>query len=301
MIFRCPFIQIFVSVITFQTVIVNGKTKTTRVNNWINVETLAESNPYIVALLNIDKQYICTGSVIDKSIAVTSGNCVSSKPRYIVVGASIFSPKTNKNNIFDVSYTVLHSDYNFELRAEDPNVTKMHSNIGLVFVSRPILEVFIPAVEIGDFYAEELKEKKLNVIGYGPENDSSNMIVLQQQAYYQAPCSNPKWYYCICGMEYLSHEDTYVQKFGKGAPVLYDSKLIGISAAPCGLLTLRATGIKYNIFTVISPYLLWIQKNGLNQTTIQRATLTSNTVRASINLIHIVIFVILLFISKVFF
>ncbi|KAJ8734721.1 hypothetical protein PYW08_013971 [Mythimna loreyi] len=228
--------------------------------DWQVIETLAEEHPYLVGLLSGAKDYICTGSIINKRSILTSGSCVSFNPRYVLTSAALYNKKINKRSVFDVAYTKLHGDYIFDLKTLEPNVTRMHSNIGLVFVKRPVLEIFVVAVEIGNYYASELKDKKLVAVGYG-RLDSSDTVALQHQAYHQTPCTNPKWYYCVCGIEYSTHTKTYNYEFGTGAPVLLGQTLVGVTATPCGTLSMKNLGIKYNIFTVIGPYLPWIEKS----------------------------------------
>lgn len=233
--------------------------------DWRVIESLAEEHPYVVALLSGTKDYICTGSIISKLSILTSGSCVSYEPKYVVISAAMYSKNLNNKTVFEIAYTKLHGDYIFDLKTSDPNVTRMHSNIGLVFLNRPILELFVNAADMGNYYASELKEKKLVAVGYG-RLGTSDTVALQHQAYHQTPCTNPKWYYCVCGIEYSTYTRTYSYEFGTGAPVLYGTELVGITATPCGTLTMKNLGIKYNIFTVIGPYLPWIDKSQMKTT-----------------------------------
>ncbi|KAF9795200.1 hypothetical protein SFRURICE_004572 [Spodoptera frugiperda] len=228
--------------------------------DWRVIEALAEEYPYVVGLLSGTKDYICTGSIISKRSILTSGSCVSYDPKYVLLNTAMYNKRLNNTSVFDVAYTKLHADYIFDLKTTDPNVTRMHSNIGLVFVLPPVLELFVISADIGNYYASELKEKKLIAVGYG-RIGASDTIALQHQAYHQTPCTNPKWYYCVCGIEYSTYTRTYTYEFGIGAPVLLGSELVGITATPCGTLSMKNLGIKYNIFTVIGPYLPWIHKS----------------------------------------
>uniref|UniRef100_A0A2A4K7U3 Peptidase S1 domain-containing protein n=1 Tax=Heliothis virescens TaxID=7102 RepID=A0A2A4K7U3_HELVI len=239
-------------------------TPTSNPQDWRVIESLAEEYPYVVGLLNGMRDYICTGSIISKQSILTSGSCVSYEPKYALISAAMYKKHVNNGTVFEVAYTKLHADYIFDLKTSDPNVTRMHSNIGLVFVTRPVLEVFINSADIGNYYASELKEKKLIAVGYG-RLGSSDTVALQHQAYHQTPCTNPKWYYCVCGIEYSTYTKTYTFEFGTGAPVLYGAELVGIAATPCGTLSMKNLGIKYNIFTVIGPYLPWIDKSHMKK------------------------------------
>lgn len=231
---------------------------TTNLLDWRRFEALAEEHPYIVALLSGMKDYVCTGSVINKVCVLTSGNCVTYDPKYVAVNTAVYNKKLSNNTIFTISATLKHGDYMFQLKTADPNLTRMHSNIGLVFVDRPLLEYFINVADLGNFYASELKDMDLTAIGYG-NLGSSNLVGLQYQIYHQTACMNPKWYYCVCGIE--AQITTYVNEFGQGGPILLGSALVGISAAPCGTLLLRNLGVKYNAFTVVGPYLPWVEKS----------------------------------------
>lgn len=262
--------------------------------DWRVIEALAEEHPYVVALLSSTKDYICTGSIISKKSILTSGSCVSYEPKYVVISAAMYNKKINNELVFDVAYTKLHGDYIFDLKTTDPNVTRMHSNIGLVFVSRPVLELFVNAADIGNYYASELKEKRLVAVGYG-RLGTTDTVALQHQAYHQTPCTNPKWYYCVCGIEYSTYTKTYTYEFGIGAPVLFGSELVGITATPCGTLSMKNLGIKYNIFTVIGPYLPWIDKSQTNSTIVIKMRTNSNGVERLTMNEH---FIILLVISK---
>ncbi|XP_047031147.1 uncharacterized protein LOC124638259 [Helicoverpa zea] len=249
-------------------------TPTSNPEDWKVIESLAEEYPYVVGLLNGMKDYICTGSIISKQSILTSGSCVTYDPKYALISAAMYNKHVNNGTVFEVAYTKLHADYIFDLKTSDPNVTRMHSNIGLVFVTRPVLEVFINSADIGNYYASELKEKKLIAVGFG-RLGTADTVALQHQAYHQTPCTNPKWYYCVCGIEYSSYTKTYNFEFGTGAPVLYGAELVGITATPCGTLTMKNLGIKYNIFTVIGPYLPWIDKSQMN--TVNKHKLKSTT------------------------
>ncbi|KAF9419272.1 hypothetical protein HW555_004199 [Spodoptera exigua] len=228
--------------------------------DWKVIEALAEEYPFVVGLLSGTKDYICTGGIISKRSILTSGSCVSYDPKYVLLNTAMYNKRINTTSMFEVAYTKLHTDYIYDLKTSDPNVTRMHSNIGLVFVLPPILELFVIAADVGNYYASELKEKKLIAVGYG-RLGASDTIALQHQAYHQTPCTNPKWYYCVCGIEYSTYTRTYTYEFGIGAPVMLGSELVGITATPCGTLSMKNLGIKYNIFTVIGPYLPWIDKS----------------------------------------
>lgn len=263
--------------------------------DWRAIELLAEQHPYLVGLLSGTKDYICTGTIISKWSVLTSGSCVSSNPKYVLITAALYNKKVNNKTVFDVAYTKLHGDYIFDVKVMDPNVTQMHSNIGLVFVKRPILEVFVIAADIGNYYATELKDKRLLAVGYG-RLDTSDMVALQYQAYHQTPCTNPKWYYCVCGIEYSTYLKTYSYEFGTGAPVLFGHEVVGIAATPCGTLSMKNLGIKYNIFTVIGPYLPWIEKSQTGRKVAQMVALNSATDLQANPLLKL--FCLLLMISK---
>lgn len=228
--------------------------------DWNVIETLAEEHPFLVGLLSGTRDYICTGSIIGKQSILTSGSCVSYEPKFVLISTAIYHKQNKNNSIFPVAATKIHGDYIFDLQTSDPNITRMHSNIGMVFLKRPVLDFFFIAADIGNYYASELKEKKLIAVGYG-KLGTSDMVALQHQAYHQTPCTNPKWYYCVCGIEYSAYTKTYSYEFGTGAPVMFGKQLVGITATPCGTLSMKNLGIKYNIFTVIGPYLPWIEKS----------------------------------------
>ncbi|CAH2100020.1 unnamed protein product [Euphydryas editha] len=226
-------------------------------SDWQRIETLAEEYPYIVAILNHEKDYVCTGTVINKRTVLTSGRCINPVPHYVTTGTAVFWKNQSSNNVFEVAFTKLHGDYIFNFHERDLSISQMHSNIGLIFTVKPFLDLYLESANIGNYFASELKGKKLLMVGYGNIKEPE-VIVLQQQTYHQVPCKNPKWYYCICGIEYSAIN--YEEPFGEGAPVLYNDVVVGISASPSGSLT-QNRNINYNIFTVIGPYLPWIEKS----------------------------------------
>lgn len=260
--------------------------------DWKTVERLIEETPYIVALLKHNLDYICTGTIISKIAVLTSGTCVSLNPKRVAVGVAVVSKKTSESSILYVAYTRLHGDYNFEMKAAEPNVTRMHSNIGLVFVTRPMLELYISAAEIGNYYASELQDIELTTVGYG-EIKGTRTVVLQYKNYSQAPCANPKWYYCICGVEEFNTSKTYEKDFGNGAPVLFGDEVVGVTGTASGILSLKTTGVKYIIFTVIGPYLAWIEKADANTTVRMRARSEAirNQTNSIVNFIYILLLV----------
>lgn len=263
------FLNIFYIAIFTTTISINKLSADTS-SEWRNFETLMEENPFIVALLNKTFQYFCTGTIINKRTVLTSGSCVISDPRRVAVGYAVINKKISKRFTLRVAYTRLHTDYNFEMRAAEPNVSRMHSNLGLVYVTEPMLELFVSRAELGTYYASELQDMELTAIGYGKLN-YQHVVGMQHQIYYQAPCANPRWYYCICGNEVSNSSKTYDKEFGNGGPVLFGDEVVGITAAAGGTLTLGPSGVKYNVFTVLGPYLSWIEKANLEASSWRRA------------------------------
>lgn len=240
--------------------------------DWRTIEMLAEEHPYIVALLNHTYHYNCTGTIIGEKTILSSGFCVNNDPKFVAFGIAAVGRHINKNCVIDISYTRLHADYVFEMRSPEPNVTNMHSNIGVVIVVEPILSLYHPKAIIGNYFASELQDVKLKSVGYG-KLASTYSWALQYQNYDQSPCANPKWYYCICGTENARSKVSYEGEFGNGAPVIYGSEVVAVTAATCGKLRMPAN--KYNIFTVIGPYLPWIRKSEKSV----KLTVQSKTVR----------------------
>lgn len=257
-------------------VYVIGEKKGKRIKDpfdWKIVEGLAEQYPCVTALLNISKDYMCTGVVINKRTVLTSGSCIDPALHFIALGSAVLSRSVSHKSLMQIANSVLHVDYIFELWAHEPNTTRVHSNIGLVFSVLPYLDAFLSSVDLGNYFASELQEKAVKVVGYGKIN-GTNTVVLQQQIYHQSPCTNPKWYYCICGVEFLGEGKTYEGEFGKGAPVFLGTEVVGIAAAPSGVMKIEKSSkspIKYNIFTVIGPFLPWVDKASSNYTGIFRA------------------------------
>lgn len=246
-------------------------------SDWQRIETLAEEYPYVVAILNEAKNYVCTGTVINKRTVLTSGGCINPVPHYITVGAAVFRKNQSNNSVFEIAFTKLHGDYVFEFQEADLSISQMHSNIGLIFTVRPFLDLFLECASIGNYFAPELKGKKLLMVGYGKVKESE-ALVLQQQMYHQVACKNPKWYYCICGIEYSAVSSE--EPFGEGGPVLYNDVVVGISASPSGSLTLNRN-VNYNIFTVIGPYLPWIEKSK-SSIVVQLKNLSNTTSQSNI-------------------
>lgn len=238
-----------------------NRASTERPSDWRIVNFIAEQHPYIVALLNSNKSFICTGTIISKQAILTSGHCVKQGPDYIAVSLAVIGRDVNEKSLHKVAFTKLHSDYVFKLNPS-PNSTQIHSNIGLVFAEQPVLTFGVENADVGDYFAAELRDKELTVVGLGYLT-GSNVTILQKQAYHHSPCTYPKWYYCVCGFEYSVEPRTYEEEFGEGAPVLYGSEVVAVAVTNCGRLKMSESGINYNIFTVIGPYKGWIWKTHL--------------------------------------
>ncbi|CAG4925266.1 unnamed protein product [Colias eurytheme] len=232
----------------------------TNFRDWRIIEILAEEHPYIVALLSNTKNYTCTGVIISERAILTSGRCVFPEPTFVAVNSAVLGKMTNRNNIFEIAFTRAHEDYMYEVNELNQNITRMHSNLAIAFTVRAILLQFTESAILGNYFESELKNKILSVTGYG-QLKNSDLAILQIQEYKQVACSNPKWYYCICGTEYSS-EITYELPFGEGAPIFYGHEVVGITASPVGSLSLKED-VDYNIFTVITPYMTWITKTQL--------------------------------------
>lgn len=229
---------------------------------WSVIEALAEENPYVVALLNGTLDYKCSGATIGRRTVLTSGYCITLRPTFVAVGLALLSKKLS--NMFVVSHTLLHVDFTSVMNVSKPSATKMHSNIGLVFVTRPVLDLFLPPATIGSYFATELNEVELTTVGYGRrrvDEIDTETFELQYQCYDQSTCINPRWYYCLCGTEIASAERTHGKDFGNGAPVMFGSVIVCISAISTETLVLRSTDVKFSIFTIIGPYIPWIEKS----------------------------------------
>lgn len=261
--------------------------------DWRTIENLAESHPYVVAILNLAKDCMCSGTIIGEKTVLTSGGCINPKPHYIAVGSAVFNNKLNKS-LIPITYTKTHGDYIFDVQETELKVNRMNSNIGLIFVLRPVLNLYLESAIIGNYYASELKEKKLVMVGFGYIR-TSNIVVLQQQAYQQTGCMNPTWYYCICGIEYFPV--SYEESFGEGAPVLLDETVVAIAATPSGSLTLKKN-INYNIFTVIAPYSRWIEKS-ISDTVVELKIRSSNCASCTTNNVLHRIYFIVVFINYI--
>jgi hypothetical protein len=234
-------------------------------SDWKEIEKLAEDHPYLVALLDVRYEYICTGTSIAHQTVLTSGSCAAARPAFVAISAVLADDVVGKN-ILKVSGTKIHSSFDYYVSQTQPSDIVMNSNIALVYVDNNKLDYFANLAVIGDIGPLELRNKELAVFGYG-ELDMGT-IVLQQQVYVQKTCVNPQWFYCVCGVE-STRESTYENQFGEGAPALLQSKVVAIVAAPCGALIMPNTDVKYNIFTVVTHYHSWVWNNRPKITTFQ--------------------------------
>ncbi|XP_063546252.1 uncharacterized protein LOC134754107 [Cydia strobilella] len=234
---------------------------TSSFTDWNEVEKLAETHPYLVAVLDAKNEYICTGFSITDRTVVTAGSCLAVPPTAVAISAVLGDDVIGKN-ILRVSHTRLHRAFSCYVSQTQPSETIMNSNIALIYVLNNKLDYFTNAAVIGDFGPLQLRKQTLAVIGFG-ENDAGT-VVLQRQVYIQKTCVNPQWFYCVCGVE--SKETTYENQFGEGGPVVLSGKVVAIAGAPCGALFIPNTSVKYNIFTVVMEYQSWIRNNQDNAT-----------------------------------
>ncbi|GBP66791.1 Arginase-1 [Eumeta japonica] len=222
---------------------------------WKQIEDIAEKYPFVAGLMNAEKEIICNGAAIHKQIVLTSANCAQLSPRYVVVQTAI----VNTLNLIEVGSTRHPKDFIFSSAGNDPNATTIHNNIGVVLVVTPIAENMIVMPMTDNTFAGELDDKELIVVGYGTMRNHSSMV-MQQHIFVEAPCYNPKWYYCVCGFEKPTTAPEYAGgSFLEGAPVVVNSMIVGVSSAPCCHLRYKG-GEPYNVFTVIGPYLRWIDE-----------------------------------------
>lgn len=227
--------------------------------DWRDIEMIAETHPYIVALLNGCKIYSCTGTIINERTVLTSGTCVQKDLNYIAVALAAFDIDVDNRTLFKVASKRLHEDYNVDLSYDsNENITRMVSNIGLVFTIKPYLELFVNSATVGGYLIPDLRKAELNLVGYG--NLAKQRTVLQSQIYHQTSCMNPEWYNCFCGIENVNAPKPYAENFGEGAPLLYGSSIVGIATFPSGSLALEGSHIIYNIFTFTNAYVYWINK-----------------------------------------
>lgn len=225
--------------------------------DWRTVETIAEEVPYVVALLNQSKSYICTGVAISKDTVLTTGKCLSPDPKYVVIGQAVINDYVKKNKMLLIDYFVKHPDYTFKWERTAPDKTTIHSNIGIIYTVRQILHLHYEMAQVGTFYAPELHNRQFSAVGYGNAN-VHNTQVLDRRLYHQEACVNPKWYYCVCG--YTADYIDFEQLFGEGGPVLVDTDVVAVITVPCGKLFKPDQLVSYNIFTIIGPYLTWMNR-----------------------------------------
>lgn len=227
----------------------------------ISPEALAEKYPYVVALLNSTREYVCTGTIFSPNTVLTSGHCIEREPSFVAVGLAVLSDQSNNNSIFAISAVELHLDYVFEVRRPASNLTtyRLHSNIGVAVVNGSKLTMYIYPPAFRHVGTEEMKHKSWTIVGYGRSEKNPNMFTLRQEEYTWTSCLSRKWYYCVCGTESsLSQNET----FGEGAPLILDDQyLLAVTALPCGALKLSKNGMGYNIFTVVTPYIGWIKRS----------------------------------------
>lgn len=224
--------------------------------DWRIVEMIAEEVPYVVALLNKSRSYICTGVAINEDTVLTTGKCLSTNPKYIVIGQAVINNYINKNKYLEIAYFVKHPDYTFKWERKAPHIT-IHSNIGVVYTVRQILNLHYEMAQIGTYYAPELHDRQFFAVGYGNGN-VQNTQVLDRRLYHQEACVNLQWYYCVCGFttDYIDYD----QLFGEGGPVLLNSDVVAVITVPCGKLFKPDALVSYNIFTIIGPYLTWMNR-----------------------------------------
>ncbi|CAG5018474.1 unnamed protein product [Parnassius apollo] len=243
----------------FSLAIINLTAQEANPADWRTIEMLAEEHPYIVALLDREKVYSCTGTIINQRTVLTSGSCVKRDPNFVAVGAAAIENILKTNMLLKIAFKRLHKDYALEVNIDsDQIITQMYNNIGLIYTVKPHLELFVYSAVIGNYSASELMKSRLLAVGYGKIKE--HLVALQKQIYHQIPCKNPKWHYCVCGSEYTTGSKTYLQNFGEGGPILLDSLVVGIATFPCGSLAHRNLNDVYNIFTVIGPYLHWFDE-----------------------------------------
>lgn len=226
--------------------------------DWRNIEKIAEEVPFVVALLNNTKIFICTGIAISKNTVLTTAKCLGPDTRYVVIGQAVINDYINKNKFIEISYFITHPDFTFVWEKKAPHISTIHSNIGIVYTVRQILDLHFEMGRISTFFAPELHDRQFYAIGYGSIH-VRNTQVLNRRFYYQEACINPKWYYCVCGFT-TNHID-YEHFFGEGGPVLLDTDVIAVITVPCGILLKPDSLVSYNIFTIISPYLTWMTRH----------------------------------------
>lgn len=233
-------------------------------STWNTIEEIAETHSYVVGVVDIHIIYLCTGTIISEQAVLTSGHCASNKIKYVAVGTGILNNFVSHKNLFRITKIKVHNDYSYKI--DKVNTTDMHSNIALVLVEKK-MDNYVQIAIISNYFATELKGRELVAVGYGKRKPISETYVLQELKYRQTSCINPKWYYCVCGIEIYNINVHNTQPFGEGGPVILDDEIVGVIAASCGSLQDPSTGLEYNIFTVIAPYIPWIEKSIAKKTT----------------------------------
>ncbi|XP_068629084.1 uncharacterized protein [Battus philenor] len=221
---------------------------------------IAEEYPYVVALLDGTRTYVCSGTIINERTVLTSGTCLTKELRYVAVAVAAFDRAIGNNTLFSVAFKRIHGDYALELSPDSPEqITRMQNNIGLVFTVKAQFELFINSPDIGNYVTTDLVQSELTAVGYGKLN--KRVVALQKQIYHQEPCAKTNCHYCVCGIEDVTNSKTYMEPFGEGAPILLGSLVVGIATFPTGSLTTTNGKTVYNMFTVTGPYLNWINNS----------------------------------------
>lgn len=233
--------------------------KSTEPKVWSKAEGLAERYPYIVALLDKDKKFLCTGTIADEWTVLTTGSCLRTTPHSIAIGLAVINTEINRGNVILVDSVKQHEEFIFEIEDADPHHFRIYNDIGIVFLKHPIKRLLFVKAPINNAFASELQDVVLLTVGYVEENERDS-VLLRSQPFRQSKCINLKWYYCICGVEYGIESGMPTFYFGLGAPALVQNEIAALTTSSYLFQIRKSPEAKYNIYTVVGAYLPWIEK-----------------------------------------
>lgn len=219
----------------------------------ISTNTSRESVPYIVNLI-YDKQHYCSGSYIKPLWILTTAHCVRRNwlPHTIVKMGDPQSNKTNTERKVRIAIQhalTPHNDTEERRSVNALRTMQARNNVGLLKINHPFpLSETIQIINIAT-YTHQYAGRVALTAGWGKlclaDNFSKELVSLDVA---------------------IAHNDDYIiyrkpnvnRCLGdSGAPIVLDSKLIGIVV--CGFSCGDLLGHMPNLFIEIYPHLKWIR------------------------------------------
>ncbi|KAJ8668669.1 hypothetical protein QAD02_010332 [Eretmocerus hayati] len=129
--------------------------------------------PFVVLITRKDNgQHVCTGSLISKSLVLTTASCLNVPLKDLVVVTGSADPGSTRRGVFGLSWKITYGDW--ERINNKPKFDKNSDDIALIKLSW--VNALVKHGKIDYFDGSDKPGSKLQMVGWGPTIDAERLL-----------------------------------------------------------------------------------------------------------------------------